>query len=66
MKKSEHPQTLKEYSEILWSRVHFSSHILILLYILKELSYTNLTCIGLLQKQNSFDKIGRSVQFLKF
>ncbi len=33
---------LKGYSEILWTGVHFSPHILILLYILKELSYTNL------------------------
>ncbi len=46
---------LKEYSEIL-----------ILLYILKELSYTNLTSIGLLQKQNGFDKMDRSVHFLNF
>ena len=30
---------LKGYSEILWSRVHFSPHILILFYILKELLY---------------------------
>ncbi len=56
--------TLKGYSEIFWSGAHFSSHILILLYILKELSYTNLTSIGLLRKQNGFDKIGRSVHFL--
>ncbi len=35
-----------------------------LLYILKEPPYTNLTLIGLLQKQNGFDKIGRSVHFL--
>ncbi len=44
----------------------FSPHILFLLHILKELSYTNLTSIGLLQKQNRFDKIGRSVHFLNF
>ncbi len=55
---------LKGYSEILWSGVQFSSHILILLYILKELPYTNLTSIGLFQKQNGFDKIGRFVHFL--
>ena len=36
---------LKRYSEILWAGVHFSPHIkwLILLYILKEVSYTNFT-----------------------
>ena len=41
----------------------FSTH-LILLHIQKELSlYTNLTSIGFLQKQPSFDKIGRSLHF---
>ncbi len=54
------------YSEIFWCGVHFSPQLLILLYILKELSYTNLTSIGLLQKQNGFDKMGRSVHFLNF
>ena len=62
----QHKSHLKGYSEILWAGVHFSQHILILLYILKELSYTNLTSIGFLQKQNGFDKIGRSVHFLNF
>ncbi len=57
---------LKGYSENLWAGVHFFPHILILLYILKELSYTNLTSIGLLQKQNGFDKIDRSVQVFNF
>ncbi len=57
---------LMEDSEIPRSGVHFSPHILILLHILKELSYTNLTSIGLLQKHNSFDKIERSVHFLNF
>ncbi len=58
--------SLKGYSDILWAGVHFSSHILILLYILQELSYTNLTSIGHLQKQNGFDKIDRSVQVFNF
>ncbi len=44
------------------SGVHFSSQ---QAYILKELSYTNLTSIGLLQKQNGFDKRGRSVHFFE-
>ncbi len=48
---------LKGYSVILWYEVHFSLQIQILFHILKELSYTNLTSIGLLQKHNSFDKI---------
>ena len=38
---------LKGYSEILWSEVHFSPHILILLHILKELSNTNLTSLNI-------------------
>ncbi len=40
----------------------FSTHFIV--YILKELSYTNFTSIGLLQKQNGFVKIGRSVHFV--
>ena len=40
--------------------------ILILLYILKELSFSNLTSIGFLQKQNILDKTGRPVHFLNF
>ncbi len=59
---------LKRYSEILWAKVHFSPHILIFFFfhIQKELSYTSLTSTGLLQKQSSFDKIGRSLGYCNF
>ena len=57
---------LKGYSEILLSKVHFSQHMMILLHILKEPSYSNLTSIGLLQKQNSFYEIRSIFAFLNF
>ena len=47
---------LKEYSEILWTEVHFSQRILIFLHIQKELSNTYL-----MQKPSSFVIIGRSL-----
>ena len=57
---------LKAYSEILWADVHFSPHNADFLLIQKELPYTSLTSTELLQKQSSFDKIGRSLHFGNF
>ena len=51
---------------LMWSTLFSYTvvHILIFLHIQKELSYTNLISRGLLQKQSSFDEIGKSLRFL--
>ncbi len=41
----------------------FSTHIWFIAYSERTLPYINLTSVGLLQKQNSFDKVGRSFHF---
>ncbi len=56
---------LKGYSEILWSKAHFSPYILILLHNSGRTPHTNLTSIAL-QDQSSFDKIGKSLYFFNF
>ena len=61
-------RNIEGYSEILWSEVHISPHVLIYLFI-----YLFIFCIfrknspvltSLQRKQSSFDKIGRSLHFL--